>query len=76
MHLAASTVAFTPGTQQWDITLIEAAYINNITTPHCLHTDGSLQLDGAAGSAVCSPDLEPLQEGWLAVAFVSTPAPH
>ncbi|MPD01897.1 hypothetical protein E2C01_097445 [Portunus trituberculatus] len=38
---------------------------SSITAPHRLYTDGSLQSDGAAGSAVFSPDLQPPPGGWI-----------
>ncbi|KAK3884718.1 hypothetical protein Pcinc_011036 [Petrolisthes cinctipes] len=38
---------------------------SSITDPYCLYTDGSLQVDGATGCAVFSPDLESPPGGWF-----------
>ncbi|KAK3893650.1 hypothetical protein Pcinc_002563 [Petrolisthes cinctipes] len=38
---------------------------SSITDPYCLYTDGSLQVDGAAGCAVFSPDMESPPAGWV-----------
>ena len=42
-----------------------ATVMFSITAPHRLYTDGSLQVDGAAGGAVILPDLEPPPGGWV-----------
>ncbi len=38
---------------------------SRVTSPCRIYTDGSLQSDGAVGSAVFSPDLEPPDRGWV-----------
>ncbi|KAK3883314.1 hypothetical protein Pcinc_012350 [Petrolisthes cinctipes] len=49
---------------------------SSITASHCLYTDGFLQVDGVAGGAVFSLDLEPPPGAGMAVVFLNTPAPH
>ena len=66
-------VSFTPTTKSDPPTLQQqlalehvATVISSMTaTPRRVYTDGSLQADGAAGSAVFSPDLDPPPGGWV-----------
>ena len=55
---------FPPLQKQLALESIETV-MSSIPAPHRVYTDGSLQVDGAADSAVFSPDLEPPGNGWV-----------
>lgn len=70
--LPIPTVHFTPTCKahppvlQKQLALDAIATVSNtIDTPHHIYTDGSVQVDGAAGCAIFSPDAVPSAEGWV-----------